>query len=138
MPFPNLIYSDKGAESAMDSSSLTDPRAEVKLLSPGLGAIQAEGNRRPAPVPTEPSRTAQSWGISNLDLNSLTLSPSILSRDEEKILESMERLLVLNINLGVVIMSYHGILKNGFERSNHQLHFTDETGEVQSTTDSTF
>lgn len=42
-----------------------------------------------------------------------------------------------DINLGVVTMSYHGILRAALRGQINSV-FADETSEVQSTTDSTF
>lgn len=100
-----------GADQQWTQAAWQIQKLKVKLLS----SRQSHPELREQKASTSSHRGQQDccpvWGISNLDLNSWLYLSQHPFRDEEKILESMERLLVLNINLGVVIMSYHGILR---------------------------
>ena len=76
----------------MDLSGLTDPETEVKLLSSKAEPSRLRGTEGQHQFPQSPAGLP-SLGYLQLGFEFLdSISPSILSRDEEKILESIERL----------------------------------------------
>lgn len=76
----------------MDSRGLTDPETEVKLLSSKVEPSRVSGTEGQHQFPQSPAGLPR-LGYLQLGFEFLDpISSSILSRDEEKILESMELL----------------------------------------------